>query len=261
MSPLGATKFLTFTDVQPGATVHGWWNHANREVYRLNAWPNVAPGVTASAEITRIRSTVHGNPAEKELHFWVTNTGTTAIDIDVWALWWDWTLGPVVESIRSQSGVPALGGAVVTKNGVAALDVAGIRMHGSNVAVAVDDRWHLGSDTKAMTATLVAVLAEKGLVGWDTTVDQAFPEWAQTMNKIFKQASFERLMGHRSGIADVTSAEGTALANANVSLTQCRRDFAELITHRVHGGGLLFTTPGELFSYQNADFILAAAMV
>ena len=47
-------KVLTFTNLQPGATAHGWWNNANSEIYRLNAWPNVAPGVAASAEITKI---------------------------------------------------------------------------------------------------------------------------------------------------------------------------------------------------------------
>jgi CubicO group peptidase (beta-lactamase class C family) len=46
-----------------------------------------------------------------------------------------------------------------------------------NVAVSVGDRWHLGSDTKAITATLLAVLADKGVVGWDLTIAQAFPDW------------------------------------------------------------------------------------
>ena len=77
---LQGVKILTFTNVQPGATVHGWWNNANSEVYRLNAWPNVAAGVNASAEITAINGKVHGNPSERELHFDVKNTGATAID-------------------------------------------------------------------------------------------------------------------------------------------------------------------------------------
>ena len=51
-------KILTFTNIQPGATAHGWWNNANSEVYRLNAWPNVLPGVAASAEITKISGVV-----------------------------------------------------------------------------------------------------------------------------------------------------------------------------------------------------------
>src|SRR6266542_566956 len=93
MANHGAAKLITFTKVAPNATVHSWWNNANAEVYRLNAWPKVAPGVAASAEITETSSVVHGSPSERELHFYVKNTGTTTIDIDVWAFWWNWTLG------------------------------------------------------------------------------------------------------------------------------------------------------------------------
>jgi CubicO group peptidase (beta-lactamase class C family) len=262
MATQGAFKVVTFSNVQPGATAHGWWNNANSEVYRLNAWPKVAAGVAASAEITDISSRVHGTPSERELHFDVKNTGGTAIDIDVWAFRWDWSLRPTLEAIRAEFGVPAVGGAIVTTQGLAALDVAGIRKHGSNVAVEVEDRWHLGSDTKAMTSTLLAVLAQKGLVGWDVTVTQAFPEWAQTMKPMFKETTFERLMAHRSGILNVTPEESAALGDASKSVTERRREFARLITHRQHGSpDLLFDAPGFVFSYQNANFILAGAML
>lgn len=51
MATQDAIKLLTFTNVAPQATVSSKWNNANSEVYHLNAWPKVAPGVTASAEI------------------------------------------------------------------------------------------------------------------------------------------------------------------------------------------------------------------
>ena len=261
MGTQGGTKLLTFTAVAPGATAHGLWNHANAEVYRLNAWPKVASGVVASAEVTAISSVVHGSPSERELHFSVKNTGAGVIDIEVWALWWNRTLGDVLTAVRAEFGVPAVGAAIVTKEGVAAIDVSGIRKHGSTVAVETGDRWHLGSDTKAMTATLLAVLAQKGSVGWDVTVAQAFPEWAQTMNIMFKTTTFERLMAHRSGIVNVTPEESNALADTSKSVTERRREFTRLMIHREHGGDLLFNAPGFVFSYQNANFILAGAML
>src|SRR5215212_2874233 len=203
-------KLLTFTNVQPGATAHGWWNNANNEIYRLNAWPKVAPGVAASAEITKISGLVHGTPSERELHFDVKNTGATTIDIDVWGLGWDWSLQDMLSAVRAE----------------------------------------------------FAVLAQKGIVGWDVTVAQAFPEWAQTMNAIFKDATFERLMAHRSGILTVTSEEGAALEDTSKTVPQRRREFAYLITHRQHGDpNVLFDAPGFIFSYQNANFILAGAML
>jgi len=253
----GAVKLLTFTNVAPNATVHGWWNNANAEVYRLNAWPNVAPGVTASAEITDISSVVHGSPSERELHFYVKNTGTTTIDIDVWAFWWNWTLKSTLEAVRAQFNVPAVGGAIVTKQGIKLIDVAGIRKDGSNVAVEVGDIWHLGSDTKAMTATLLGVLAQKNAVGWDVTVAGAFPEWVQTMNPMLKNTTFDQLMAHRSGIVNEGAAQDawTALGDASKTVPERRREFARLMTHRDYGNDII------VFNYQNTNFILAGAML
>src|SRR5262249_28283523 len=116
MEPQGS-KILTFTNVLPGATAHGWRNNANAEVYRLHAWPRVAPGVAASAEITKISGLVHGSPSERELHFDVMNTGATTIDIDVWGLGWDWSLRDMLDAVRAEFGVPAVGGATVTTQG------------------------------------------------------------------------------------------------------------------------------------------------
>jgi hypothetical protein len=50
---------------------------------------------------------------------------------------------------------------------------AGARAVGSDAAVTVDDQWHIGSLTKAMTATLAAVLVERGTLDWSLTVGQA----------------------------------------------------------------------------------------
>jgi CubicO group peptidase (beta-lactamase class C family) len=262
MATQGASKLLTFTNVAPQVTVSGKWNNANAEVYHLNAWPKVAPGVTASAEITKIRSVGHGSPPERDLHFSVKNTGTTTIDIDVWAFWWNMPFRQTLEDVRKEFGVPAVGGATVTKEGIQVLEVAGIRKHGNDTPVEVGDRWHLGSDTKAMTATLLGVLVQKGVVGWDLTVPQAFPEWNQTMKERFKEASFERLMAHRSGILNVSADEGAALTDMSKSAKERRLEFTRLIVHREHSEeGLLFDAPGFIYRYQNANFIVAAAMI
>ena len=73
----------------PGRNRRSGLDKANAEVYNLHAWPVVAAGVSASAEITKTSFVVHGNPSERELHYSVKNTGTTAVDIAVWAFWWN----------------------------------------------------------------------------------------------------------------------------------------------------------------------------
>ena len=62
----------------------------------------------------------------------------------------------LLKNIRQKYRVPAIAGAIVTSKGTVTVGVAGVRKRGTKIAVTLDDRWHLGSDTKAMTATLFA---------------------------------------------------------------------------------------------------------
>ena len=56
----------------------------------------------------------------------------------------------------------ALAAALVNSKGLVAVGAVGVRKRGDTTAVTVDDQFHLGSDTKAMTATLIARMVEKG---------------------------------------------------------------------------------------------------
>src|ERR1700752_5301258 len=72
-----------------------------------------------------------------------------------------------IEAIRAESNVPALGGAIVTLDGLEGPWVAGTRRAGGTEKVTADDLWHLGSCTKAMTATLIALLVARGDLTFD----------------------------------------------------------------------------------------------
>lgn len=67
-----------------------------------------------------------------------------------------------LESLRAQVALPGLAAAVVRSGGVVAHGNAGVRRAGHPELVRPGDRWHLGSCTKALTATLVARLVEAG---------------------------------------------------------------------------------------------------
>jgi len=86
---------------------------------------------------------------------------------------------------RANSNLPALAGGLVIGDRIVALGVDGARRNGSEDSVDLADKWHLGSVTKSMTSTLAAILIEKGLLTWETTVAEVFseediaPEWAE----------------------------------------------------------------------------------
>ena len=66
--------------------------------------------------------------------------------------------------------LPGMVGAVVRGEEVTAIGAVGIRKIGSPEPIRVDDVVHLGSCTKAMTATMIGTLVDEGKLGWETTL-------------------------------------------------------------------------------------------
>lgn len=114
----------------------------------------------------------------------------------------------ILEPIRKQYDLPALAGAVVKSTGLVGAGAVGVRRYGSKVPVTRNDQFHLGSDTKAMTATLVALLVEKGRLTWETTLAEAIPDMANRMALAYRKVTLEQLMAHQSGMSDESWPKG-----------------------------------------------------
>jgi hypothetical protein len=65
-----------------------------------------------------------------------------------------------LQRLVDETGVPALAGAVVTPEGLPLLEAAGLRRRNASETVTTGDLWHLGSNTKAMTAALYGRLLD-----------------------------------------------------------------------------------------------------
>lgn len=160
--------------------------------------------------------------------------------------------------IRAELDVPALAACVIRRGAVVAEGAVGLRARGSDAVVTDDDLWHLGSCTKAMTATLVATFVDEGRLTWDRTLAEAFPDLADTMHEGFRGATVRQLLQHRAGLpanpnqgdlwGKLYAWEGTTRA--------ARRHVAErmLAEPPVH-------EPGSAFLYSNAGYMLAGAVV
>lgn len=161
-------------------------------------------------------------------------------------------LDSVLAAERDRAGVPAIAAAVVRADRIEALGAVGVRRLGAPEEVTVDDRFHLGSNVKAMTATLIAALVEDGTLAWDLTAAEAFPELAQTMDPDHAGVTLRQLLQHRAGIepllnfAEVPPLPGTPSEQ------------------RATGTALLLQLPAPVpvgtFLYSNGGYTVAAAM-
>jgi CubicO group peptidase (beta-lactamase class C family) len=151
---------------------------------------------------------------------------------------------------------PALAGAIVSREGLVWSSVRGVRQAGGSDPVTADDRWHLGSNTKAITAALFARLVEQGRADWDMTVAQAFPDL--TLDPAWRSTRLIDLMHHRAGLmdADVVGLAWLMTARADPrSLPEQRRTIAEQALAKPPTGTV------RNFAYGNANYIVLGAAI
>ena len=110
------------------------------------------------------------------------------------------SLDSMLKPYLTQYDLPSIAAAVVKDGKIISAGAVGTRRAGVNIPVTINDRFHLGSDTKAMTALLAAMLVEEGKLRWNTTPAEVFPELADKMDSGFRRVTLEQLLSHTSGV-------------------------------------------------------------
>jgi CubicO group peptidase (beta-lactamase class C family) len=67
--------------------------------------------------------------------------------------------------------------------------------------VGIEDRFHIGSDSKAFTSLLAGQFVEDGRLRWDSTLAEVFPELKDKMDAEFAKITLQELLSHSSGLA------------------------------------------------------------
>lgn len=167
-------------------------------------------------------------------------------------------LRDALEPIRAKHGVPALGVAVFDSGGLLAQGAVGVRAIGSDRKVTVADRWHIGSCTKAFTATLAAVMVGQGTLKWSTTVGDVFGADVPDMHADWKAATLAQLVTNRAGAPADLDADGLWARLWERAGTP--RDQRMQLVRGVLKRPPQFA-PGSKFLYSNAGFAIAGAMM
>lgn len=105
-----------------------------------------------------------------------------------------------VSQAQTHYEMTAFGAVVASPEGILDLAVAGQRRINDEARVQPSDAWHIGSNTKALTALLYARLVDAGKARWGATLPELFPDLAETMDPAWHDVTAEDLMAHRSGI-------------------------------------------------------------
>lgn len=154
--------------------------------------------------------------------------------------------------------LPSIVAAVVKNGKVITSGAVGTRRYGSDIPVTINDRYHIGSDTKAMTALLAAIMVEEGKLQWNSTIADIFPELTEKMSAQMHKVTLEHLLSH------------TSIPSDNEDILKIYRETME------QEGNLdamiywlvrrwckepLESEPGVKFAYSNLGYTIAGAMI
>jgi D-alanyl-D-alanine carboxypeptidase len=166
-------------------------------------------------------------------------------------------MGPEIhtylEDFRAKHRPPALGAAIVTRGGDLELDVIGERVRGGGDPVRPEDRWHIGSCGKSITATLYARLVERGDAQWNVSVAELFSDLS--VDAGWREVTVDDVFVCQAGLpANLTRANMVAAWKDTKPLPDQRTEVSAVALARAP------RRPGR-FLYSNLGYIVIGAAI
>jgi CubicO group peptidase (beta-lactamase class C family) len=159
----------------------------------------------------------------------------------------------LAESVKKHK-LPGMAAAVVENGHITAIGAAGVRRSGHPERMTSDDLFHIGSDTKSMTATLIALLVEDGKLRWKSTPAEVLAGAVKEIDPAWQHVTLEELLTHHAGVRPnpdrMTLIGALGLAPREQRLRVCRAVLRKPPDHE----------PGKAYEYSNTGYIIAGAM-
>jgi len=157
-----------------------------------------------------------------------------------------------VDKIVEDNDLPSLTAASFNKEGLLHIAASGVRKYGEDVQVTQNDKYHIGSCTKAMTAVLTAMHIDDGLLDWDTRLLEVFPALQTDIHPDFHDVSVHDLLTHTSGLSSNAS-DPWAFQELDIMERRSKVIFTDLADSSNH-------IKGE-FLYSNLGYMVVGSML
>ena len=159
------------------------------------------------------------------------------------------------EHLKAHPKLPSLSVVVVADGKVAGAGASGVRKLGDDTPVTIYDKYHIGSCSKAFTATLAAKLVEQEKLSWETTIGETLDRLKP--NEGIENATLKQLVSNTAGLPKEVPRDiwGDAW-DARGDFEDQREEFAKAmlkLTPRYQ--------PGSQNEYSNTGFAIAGVMM
>lgn len=160
------------------------------------------------------------------------------------------------DSIQKAFHIPEINYAVVSANTIEEMAAVGHHSVDLKDTASLTDRFHIGSNTKAMTAFVIAKYVEKGKLHWETPFFALFPEWKNTSNTAYYDITLQDLLSHRAKVQAFQGEEDSLPTFVGTNVEK-RNAFGKYV---------LTLPPVEIdsiakYHYSNAGYTLATLML
>lgn len=169
------------------------------------------------------------------------------------------SLNEILAPFLGRYHLPALGAAVVKNGMIVAAGAVGTRRAGAQIPVTVNDRFHLGSDTKAITALLAAIYVEKGKLRWESTMGDLFPELKDKMSPGLSRVTLVQLLSHTSGMPPDNERFGELLMKSIFQEGNLDDQRYWMVSEWVKEP--LVSEPGKTFAYSNMGYTIVGTIL
>jgi CubicO group peptidase (beta-lactamase class C family) len=163
-------------------------------------------------------------------------------------------LADLITDLRKQKQLVGLAAIVTVDGQVVASASDGERETGSGVSIELGDRWHLGSITKSITATMIARLVESGRMKWTDTIGERFA--GASIHEDWKAVTLQQLLTHTSG-APVNFSLGVKLKQPALG-PECTKERRKAVLDVIAEKPAQLV--GQKYAYSNVGYTIAGAM-
>ena len=124
------------------------------------------------------------------------------------------------DSVRQYYKIPELAFAVVSSDSVLECHVMGVKRANTTYAAQAGDRFHIGSNTKAITAFIAALLVKEKKIQWNTTILSLFPELRWRTRYVYDTVTLANLLTFRGRL------QGYTYTSASPAFRELHGDYA-----------------------------------
>jgi CubicO group peptidase (beta-lactamase class C family) len=164
----------------------------------------------------------------------------------------------LLSKVRQQHGIPGIAAVLVSSKGILNIGVAGVCRVDKPGKLEISHRFHIGSNTKALTGLLAGIMVNKKMIRWDTGFFKLFPGLKKDAKEVYYNITLKDLLCHQARIRPfMRGYEFARLPEFQGTVPEKRKAFAAWLVQQEP----VEIDPEKGYAYSNAGYAMAAAML